>query len=395
MSDLTSACEAGDNDSKALLEDLAPRLVAFLKKHKEWNNPEVSISVVKNVPLILNNNDWSEVDTLGDNVFDELISSNIESSASLEAEYDIEANDEEMCDQSSAPIVQGSVDIETTQAITNLLSDVTMDALSSCSTKPGEIKSLIQHLQPYRELPSKDRRRRFMAGSIFGDEQVSQDHDVKLFQFWAINPTKTILQNARTFLVGQIIFTLHLGSNKNLEVIFEVYRYNPDNNLYAVEGRTAILKAYKHLLTNISDDISLQKDNDISNSFLFDHSKISSLSEYVPYHEDMNIEERLSLSDNSNSDHDDDSDHDGSENDLYLVDQVINKRFHKQRNQYEFLVKWVGYTDETWELPNNIPFEKINEYETKMETNSKRADTPYQLRPARKQTKKSDYIKSI
>ena len=30
-----------------------------------------------------------------------------------------------------------------------------------------------------------------------------------------------------------------------------------------------------------------------------------------------------------------------------------------------------------------------------METNSKRADTPYQLRPARKQTKKSDYIKSI
>ena len=117
---------------------------------------------------------------------------------------------------------------------------------------------------------------------------------------------------------------LHLGkvcttqqsSNKNLEVIFEVYRYNPDNNL-----------AYKHLLTNISDDISLQKDNDISNSFLFDHSKISSLSEYVPYHEDMNIEERLSLSDNSNSDHDDDSDHDGSENDLYLVDQVINKRF--------------------------------------------------------------------
>ena len=64
---------------------------------------------------------------------------------------------------------------ETTQAITNLLSDVTMDALSSCSTKPGEIKSLIQHLQPYRELPSKDRRRRFMAGSIFGDEQVSQE----------------------------------------------------------------------------------------------------------------------------------------------------------------------------------------------------------------------------
>ena len=58
-------------------------------------------------------------------------------------------------------------------------------------------------------------------------------------------------------------------------------------------------------------------------------------------------------------------------------------------------MKWVGYTDETWELPNNIPFEKINEYETKMETNSKRADTPYQLRPARKQTKKSDYIKSI
>ena len=43
----------------------------------------------------------------------------------------------------------------------------------------------------------------------------------------------------------------------------------------------------------------------------------------------------------------------------YIVDEVIQKHFYKTRNQYEFLVSWIGYIDTTWEIADNIPHEKI------------------------------------
>ena len=53
----------------------------------------------------------------------------------------------------------------------------------------------------------------------------------------------------------------------------------------------------------------------------------------------------------------------------YHVEKVLEKRFHPQRQQYEFLVKWKGYIDDenTWELASNIPDKKLQDFEQKLE----------------------------
>ena len=78
-------------------------------------------------------------------------------------------------------------------------------------------------------------------------------------------------------------------------------------------------------------------------------------------HDDVDIESRLATTSEeldvnaSNNDEDD--------SDPFIVDNVLDKRFHRQRNQYEYLVSWVGYTDQTWELPSNIPPRLLEAYE--------------------------------
>ena len=97
---------------------------------------------------------------------------------------------------------------------------------------PKNAKTLLKSLQPFREMPSKDRRRRFAAGGLYGDSEKPSNHDVSLFEFWAIGTAK--LRSAHCFLIGQIIFISHLSkactsevkSNPNLELMFEMYAYD-------------------------------------------------------------------------------------------------------------------------------------------------------------------------
>ena len=72
---LIASCEQGDLDSKGLLEELAPRLVTLLKKHKQWENPDLCLSTTKesqgSLPVIMEAVELHEAFTsLSDNTID-------------------------------------------------------------------------------------------------------------------------------------------------------------------------------------------------------------------------------------------------------------------------------------------------------------------------------------
>ena len=50
-----------------------------------------------------------------------------------------------------------------------------------------------------------------------------------------------------------------------------------------------------------------------------------------------------------------------SEGPTYVVDNLLKLR-ETSDGTLEFLVKWLGYTDQTWELRRNIPEELISRY---------------------------------
>ena len=108
----------------------------------------------------------------------------------------------------------------------------------------------------------------------------------------------------------------------------------------------------------------------------------------MPYHEDIDIERRqpdeIDEADEPQIDENDDP---------YIVERILEKRFHQQRSQYEYLVQWVGYDNHTWEIPDNIPDRIIQEYTTIVSREMNRA--PYSLRPSRKLTAKQGFIKTL
>ena len=49
----------------------------------------------------------------------------------------------------------------------------------------------------------------------------------------------------------------------------------------------------------------------------------------------------------------------------YIVENIVKKNFNARLGQYEFLVKWKGYSTKhnTWELISNIPDAIVDEFE--------------------------------
>ena len=47
------------------------------------------------------------------------------------------------------------------------------------------------------------------------------------------------------------------------------------------------------------------------------------------------------------------------------MEQILKKQFNSKLGQYEFLVKWKGYSEKhnTWELITNIPDTMITQFE--------------------------------
>lgn len=59
---------------------------------------------------------------------------------------------------------------------------------------------------------------------------------------------------------------------------------------------------------------------------------------YIPFHDDIDIESMISSQTDASRCSID------TIHEPYEVEEVIQKRFHSQQQQYEFLVKWKGYT---------------------------------------------------
>lgn len=76
----------------------------------------------------------------------------------------------------------------------------------------------------------------------------------------------------------------------------------------------------------------------------------------------------------------------------YLVEKIVKKQF--RNNQYEYLVKWCGYADSenTWELPSNIPDKLLTDFEAKQAQPSMSAPRREGLRQQRKIVRKEDYV---
>ena len=142
-------------------------------------------------------------------------------------------------------------------------------------------------------MPSKDCRRRFAAGTLYGDGEKPSIHNVLLFEFWAVGIAK--LHSAHCFLIGQIIFISHLSkactseikSNPNLELMFEIYAYDQSISSYIWNGRSGFLKACKLLIVNITNGVFLDKE---IRTIRFDHSKIADLQGFWPFHDDIDFE---------------------------------------------------------------------------------------------------------
>ena len=216
-------------------------------------------------------------------------------------------------------------------------------------------------MQPYRERPSKDRSRRFIAGDLPFDQSVPSEHDLYNYSYWDIKPATSNLQNARLFLLGQVVYISEDGKPvdsslmncSNTSVMLDIYKYDTEVKVYIISGRSALLKSHSTLIANVTDFIKATSDH-----VEFDYT-LSPLSEYEPFHDELDFEEKET-------------------GELYEVEKIIKKRFNAQKTQYEYLVKWVRYasSENTWELPSNIPSGILDAYERSLLAHSSAIEEP-------------------
>jgi len=67
------------------------------------------------------------------------------------------------------------------EAVRNLITDLSMDAIAmdqpTANTVHVYTSSLLNNLQPHKEKPSKDRKRRFYCPALHGDQPTPSNHD--------------------------------------------------------------------------------------------------------------------------------------------------------------------------------------------------------------------------
>ena len=91
------------------------------------------------------------------------------------------------------------------EAICNLLMDIDLERYDGAINPTKHASTVLKHLQPYREKPSKDRGKRFHCGSLYGDAEKPENHDIELFEFWAIKPTSKVLCRAHFFSLDKLL----------------------------------------------------------------------------------------------------------------------------------------------------------------------------------------------
>ena len=347
---LIEACLLGDEDSKLAISQLATEMSATLQLHNEWDSPNISVDPPPPSLSLVGSSDFPIVARFATEDFVKLID------AVLGKDH-ISGN--------TVSIHQDLANSDIAEAYANLIADVTVtesdpeSSADSSPPSPKRIRSLIKGMQPYRERPSKDRSRRFAAGQLPFSAAPDPAYDVKNHQYWAVHATERVLRNTKVFLLSQIVYISEadkpvshsIKANPNTSVVLNVYQYNPQANSYSPAGRSALLKAAQVLHVNVNEFVK----GGIECKFL-DHQSIQQLSQYQPFHPDLDLQLDDSLSADDCASESDDP---------YIVESIVKKRYNSQKSQYEYFIKWLGYSssENTWELPSNIPARLLEKYE--------------------------------
>jgi len=121
------------------------------------------------------------------------------------------------------------------------------------------------------------------------------------------------------------------------------------------------------LQTNVTERINHETDQEAVTLKIDGWEELAG---YVPFSMDVNVESRLeeltpTLIMNPPPEDEDE----------YIVENIVKKQFNTRLGQYEFLVKWKGYSAKhnTWELITNIPDAVLNKFEQEKQDFSARS----------------------
>ena len=109
--------------------------------------------------------------------------------------------------------------------------------------------------------------------------------------------------------------------------------------MYTAAGRSALMKATTTLIVEATNI-----DTGSIDGLKFDHSSIPNLNGYTPYHDDLDLSSMAIV-----------ESHSEQCQDPFIVEKIVKKRFNASKAQYEYFIKWVGYSsrENTWELLSN------------------------------------------
>lgn len=381
LKSIEDACTMGDCDSKKVIEKLAPNMANVLKLEKKWDAPDVPL---EDVPSELRRvSHISQANPLSEAKIDTIMQKELGS----------------VCNLSQGAATE-EVD-DSTHALANMLVDIDLSAPPAENhIQSSSLSKVLSGLQPQREVPNKNRGKRFATGELLLDKSANTettDQDVRELQFWAIHPTKTAIAKAKLFLLGQVCLILSEGTpcrsaeiNPSTELVLTIYEFHSDTMLYQENGRTGLLKAPAVLHCDISTFV--HRDSSDNTKIVFKHEDCKELDGYVPFERNVNIEERLRVlvgphASNSVAAESESTDEEDEEE----IEKVVRKKFNGRSNQYEYLVKWKNYSEKhnTWELITNIPENLLRDFEVRSmpshssssaTENSSTTGTSYQLR---------------
>ena len=202
------------------------------------------------------------------------------------------------------------------------------------------------------------------------------------------------MKSAKVFILTQIIYVSEsekpiqqsMRANPTTRVMLNVFEYDPISLSYTPVGRSALLYAAKSLHMNVSDYVTSN-----ASCKTLDHLLISELSEYVPFHADMDLSSRI---DGSTSQAIPPDDRDST--DPYIVEKILKKRYNSHKVQYEYFVKWQGYlpSENTWGLPPQSLLEAYERSLLQKQCMVENEPRRHGLRDrsTRKVTERNDYI---
>lgn len=128
-----------------------------------------------------------------------------------------------------------------------MLIDISPADNEICTTYNKHDKlSYLRAIQPQREVPSKDRGRRFHAGALRGNESLLDSgicNSIREFDFWIMFPRSSCYQNAKVFMLGKIVLILDEGKSvrsclisPDTQVVLRMYCYSLETNEYTPDG---------------------------------------------------------------------------------------------------------------------------------------------------------------